>query len=180
MGAQQPGDPVESDHMVVVDLPQSAMSRLPTAWPSREPGRCEAVLDHVAPDASPSVRTAPERHPQISGRQAAQLAAEAARRSAVICDRHHSGEVLRDQAERPQRRIEAVTAAERDDARTVVLRPRGDHGQVFRSPCQFSLPKSRWRTVTGMPVCADRRLPTRSLIATDRCLPPVQPMPIIA
>ena len=60
-----------------------------------------------------------ERHPQVARGQDVELPAQAPGRAAVVGDRHDGGEVVDHQvvhqeAERREGRVEAVTAAHRD------------------------------------------------------------------
>ena len=73
------------------------ISRLPIAWLCSVPGAGEPVLQHVAPEPPPLAVVAErgERHPQVAGRQHAELAAQPARRAAVVRDRDDGGELCR-------------------------------------------------------------------------------------
>ena len=110
-----------------------------------------------------------EGHPQVAGRQQAQLAAQPAGRAPVVGDGDHRGDPVRDAAvgehpQRGQRGVQAVAAAEGDGREPVAGRC-----------CCHSRPRSRWVTRTAMPSTSASRRPISSLIATLRCLPPVQP-----
>ena len=108
-----------------------------------------------------------ECHPQVARGQQPQLPAQAPGRAAVVGDgddgRHGVGEAAVD--EQPQGRecrVQAVAAAERDGSERPVI-------------AAHSRPRSRCVTRTAKPSVPASRRPSSSLIATLRCLPPVQP-----
>ena len=110
-----------------------------------------------------------EGHPQVAGRQQAQLAPQPAGRAPVVRDGDHRGDPVHDAAvgehpQRGQRGVQAVAAAEGDGRE----RP----GPIAAA---HSRPRSRWVTRTAMPSTSASLRPISSLIATLRCLPPVQP-----
>ena len=72
------------------------ISRLPIDVAAHLALAGEAVLDHVGPGAAPLVVAAQrgERHPQVAGRQHAELAAQPARGAAVVGDGHHGGHLV--------------------------------------------------------------------------------------
>ena len=78
----------------------ATISRLPTAWPSSVAVAGEAVLRDLAPQSAPVVVAAQrgQRHPQVTGRQAAELAAQPAARAAVVGDRDDRGQLGRSRA----------------------------------------------------------------------------------
>ena len=132
----------------------------------------EPVLQHPRPGVAPLVVAAQrgERHPQVARREYAELAAQPPRRAAVVGNGHHRDEVVDDQVvdeqpQRLQRRGEAVSTAEGDDGLGAVLSGTGHH----------SRPRSRWVGRASRPAAVSRRA-ISSVIATLRCLPPVQPI----
>ena len=128
----------------------------------------EAVLHEGAPPAAQLVVGGQRghRHPQVARREQAQLAAQPAGRAAVVGHGDDGGDVVGEQAQRGQRGVQPVAAAERDGLE----------------------PGWRWAVCSFAPQVAVRdadrhagavRLSRRaisSLMATLRCLPPVQPM----
>ena len=149
------------------------MSRLPTTWPCISPVAGEAVLQHLGPGAPPVVVAAErgERHPQVAGRQHAELAAQPAGRAAVVGDRDDRGQRRR----RSGRRRAAAARAERGGSPWPP--PSGDHRLGGRRVAIGSLPpqvavhaRGRRRRARGAGATIS------SDIATLRCLPPVQPM----
>lgn len=78
----------------------------------------ESVLQNSCPQASVRAIGCQRRqgHSQIARRHHIELAAQPARRATVIGDGHHGGNVGCQPAGRRQRRIQAVSAAQRDDA----------------------------------------------------------------
>ncbi len=153
---------------------RAVMSRLPRAWPPSSP-RGEPVLDHRTPGAAPGVVAAQrgQRHPQVPGRRHAQVPAQPSRRPAVVGHPHDRGEPVGDRPQGAQGHRQAVAPADRDDQRS-----RAD-GRPDPGRHRHSLPRSRWTTETARPARASRAA-SCSTMATDRCLPPVQPTAIIA
>ena len=130
----------------------------------RMAGQCAAAAEPVLKDGRPQppVRAVGcqgrQRHSQITRRHHIEFAAQPSRRSAVVGNRYHGGDMRSEPAGGRQRGVEPVAAAQRDDARA------------------HSRPRSRCstRTVSWSPPCS--RPASASAIATLRCLPPVQPM----
>ena len=118
------------------------MSRLPTAWSRSSPVALEPVLQHPRPGHAPLVVAAErgQRHPQVAGREDAELAAQPARRAAVVGDGHHGGQLVDDgacssrsadsDACSPWPPPKATTATARSGVRSLELR--------------HSRPRSRW------------------------------------
>ena len=128
----------------------------------------EPVLQHAGPGAAPLVVAAQrgQRHPQVAGRQHAELAAQPARRAAVVGHGDDRGQVVDDVARSArQRRGQAVAAAERDHRLDAVGARVGAH----------SRPRSRWTTPASYAGARAAGAAISSAIATLRCLPPVQP-----
>ena len=105
----------------------------------------EPVLEHARPGVTPLVVTAQrgQRHPQVTRREYAELAPESSRRAAVVGHRHDGrelvdGQVVDEHPQRGERRVEAVTTAERDHRLRAVVRP-------VRARRHHSRPRSRWR-----------------------------------
>ncbi len=96
------------------------ISRLPIAWPCISPWPGEPVLQHPGPGVAPLVVAAQrgQRHPQVAGREHAELAAQPARRAAVVGDGDHGGQVVDDEV---VRRAGGARAARRRGR----ARPRG-------------------------------------------------------
>ena len=139
-------------------------------WPRISPSPGEAVLEHPGPGVAPLVLAAQrrERHPQVAGRKHPELRPQPPRRAAVVGHGDHGGQLVDDQvvdqhAERAQRRGEPVAAAE------------GDHrlGAVVGSSLATEVAVASARA--SNPASTSRRA-TSSVIATLRCLPPVQPI----
>ena len=124
------------------------------------------MLQHPRPGLAPPVVAAEggERHPQVAGREYAELVAQPARGAAVVGDRDDGGQVGGDAAQGGQGGRQPVAATEGDDRR-------------LRRPAHagYSRPRSRWVTSASSPA-ARSRLTISSVIATLRCLPPVQPI----
>ena len=138
----------------------------------RSAKRCWTTL---APGLAPLVVAAQrrERHPQVTRRQHAELAAEPAARPAVVGDRHDGGQRVGHPPQRGQRRGQAVTATQRGDARAG-RRP-GPRDVPARSLApQVAVHDERAEAGVG-----ERGGQLASAIATLRCLPPVQPTAIV-
>ena len=149
------------------------ISRLPIDVAAHLAVAGEPVLQHPRPGVAPLVVAAQrgQRHPQVAGRQHAELAAQPPRRAAVVGDGDDGGQVVDDQvgdeqAQRLQGGGQAVAAAEGDDGLGAVVRP-----------SRRSLPPqvAVGRRVRRSPAARSRRA-ISSVIATLRCLPPVQPI----
>ena len=128
----------------------------------------EAVLDDLLPRPAPVVVPAEggQRHPQVARRQHAELAAEPPRRAAVVGHGDDGGRVVHDVAQRGERGVQAVPAAERDD---LVVTERG-HVTPARG-------RGGWRGRSARASTSRRAI--SSVMATLRCLPPVQPMAMV-
>ena len=119
--AEQPANPVEALDGIAEQFPerhdQDIADRVPAKI--RVPG--EPVLDNLAPGGAPVVIAAQrrQRHPQVAGRQHAELAAQPAARAAVIGDRDDGGELAGDPAQGGERGEQPVAAAERHDLAAV-------------------------------------------------------------
>ncbi|SII80823.1 Uncharacterised protein [Mycobacteroides abscessus subsp. abscessus] len=133
VGAQELGHPVESGDVVAVDLPQGGDEEVADGMAVEFAVGIEAVLDDVAPGPPPVAVVAEggQSHPQVAGRQTPELVAQASRGAAVVGDGDDGGERLREQAEGAQGGVEAVSAAERDDLRSLVDHRRGDLREVL-------------------------------------------------
>ncbi|SHZ06377.1 Uncharacterised protein [Mycobacteroides abscessus subsp. abscessus] len=115
-----------------------------------------------------------QRHPQITGWHDPELGTNAAGGAAVIGHSDHRGDVVGEPPRRRQRRVEAVPATERDDARL----PPGQLG-VLRDTGAHSRPRSRCNTRTDRSSSGAKDAASASVIATLRCLPPVHPTAIV-
>ncbi len=130
----------------------------------RVAGKCAAAAEAVLEDRRPqsAVRAvrcqSGQRHSQVARRHHIQLATKPARRTAVIGDRDHRGDVRSESAGSRQRGVEPMPTTEGDDARA------------------HSRPRSRCNTRTVRSWPPSKRSASASAIATLRCLPPVQPM----
>ena len=95
--AEQPADRVQRGHRVAQRLPRPAISRLPTACPASSPAPPKRCCSTPRPGPAPVVVAAQrgQRHPQVAGRQHAELAAQPAARAAVVGDRDDRGDVRR-------------------------------------------------------------------------------------
>ena len=118
------------------------MSRLPTTWSRISPSPREAVLQHPRPGDAPLVVAAQrgQRHPQVTGRQHAELAAQPPGRAAVVGDGDDRGqlvdhELVDEQPQRRERGVQPVATAEGDHRRASAAR---------RSLRRHSRPRSRW------------------------------------
>lgn len=146
----------------------------------------EAVLDDLCPGLAPVVVTAEcgERLAEVAGRQDAELLTEPAAGAAVVGDGDHGGEIAGDPAQRGERRGQAHAAAECDDLGLGATLAGGERGGGSAQPPQaqiaagHSRPMSRWTRTVSIPSAASRAA-SFSDIATERCLPPVQPTAIV-
>lgn len=146
----------------------------------------EAVLDDAGPGLAPVVVAAQGREglAQVAGRQDAQLVTEPAAGAAVVGDGHHGGEIAGDAPQGRQGRGQAHAAAEGDDlglGAAPAARGRSDPAEPAAEPeCAtgHSRPMSRWTTTVSTPSAA-MRAASFSDMATERCLPPVQPTAIV-
>ncbi len=134
----------------------------------RVSGQGAVAAESVLQDGRPqlSVRTVRcqgrQGHSQIAWRHDAEFVAQPARRTAVIGDRHHRGDVGGQPPRRGQRCVQAVPTAQGDDALAI----RWAH----------SRPRSRCSTRTDSCSLSPSSCTKASAIATLRCLPPVQPI----
>ena len=175
-GRRAAGDRVQRRDRVAEISISPASSRLPTGVPGQGAGAAETVLQEPDPAhvglagglcVAGSAGEGGQGHPQVAGRQQAQLAAQPAGRPAVVGDGDHRGDVdvaVGEQPQRGQRGVQAVAAAE------------GDHLRAARSR-GYSLAAQVAVGHAGRPAVALGQPAPRSprLIATLRCLPPVQP-----
>ncbi len=157
--AEQAADEVEGPHLVAGALRQAGEQQVAHGVPGERAVAREAVLEQRLPGAAPVVVAGQrgERHPQVAGRERVELAAQPAARAAVVGHGDDRGEPVGGPAQRLQAGRQPVTAAEGDHAGGVHSRPR-----------------SRWTTCTSTPGPAIRAA-SASVMATLRCLPPVQP-----
>ena len=166
--AEQPADPVEPLDVVAEQLPERDDQQVADGVAVHLALAAEAVLEHAAQvwpqSSSPqSAASAIRRSPGGSTPNSRRSRPEEPPSSATVTTAVRS---LRDPAQRRQRGGQPVAAAERDDVRVSRCRALG-HGH--------SRPRSRCDAATSMP--ASRSRPAiSSVIATLRCLPPVQPM----
>ena len=166
--AEEAGHPVERLDVVAEELPQADDEQVADHVAAHLALAGEAVLHDPLPGAAPVVVAAEggERHPEVAGRQHAELAPQPAGRAAVVGDGDDGRRVRDDVPQRGQRGVEPVAAAE------------GDHGELTETRPGHSRPRSRWVARTWWPR-SPRRRATSSVIATLRCLPPVQPMAMV-
>ena len=120
--------------------------------------RCCRTSRQVWPHSlsSHSAASAIRRSP---GRQDVELLAQPAAGAAVVGDRHDRGDPVGHEPQRGERGGQAVPAAERDDARRSGSLP----------------PQVAVHEDGGDVAAAEPAGDSASAIATDRCLPPVQP-----
>lgn len=182
--AEQLADQVERLHMVAELLPQGDDQQIADRVLVQLALGLEAVLDDTGPGLPPVVVPAErgERLAQIPGRQHAQLLAEPAAGAAVVGDGDHGGQVPGDAAQRGERGGEPHPAAQRDDLR---LGAAPDPARYQPYPPRLggaaachSRPMSRWTSTVSIPSDASRAA-SFSDIATERCLPPVQPTAMV-
>ena len=170
VGAEQPAHPVERADVVAHQLPQRDDQQVADDVALHLAVAGEAVLDDLGPGAAPLVVAAQrgERHPQVARGQHAELAAQPARRAAVVGDRHDGGQVVDGEV--------VVEAAQR--------RQGGERGRARHRgrPRPARCPRSHVTPCRGRGGRCGRRSRRRasgaaiaSVIATLRCLPPVQP-----
>lgn len=179
-------DQVESLDMVAELLPEGDDQQIADRVLVQIALGLEAVLDHPGPGLAPVVVTAQggECLAQIAGRQHAELLAEPAAGAAVVGDGDHGGEIAGDPAERGERRGQPHAAAEGDDLGLCAALAAGQRRGGSAQPPQaqiaagHSRPMSRWTRTVSMPSVASRAA-SFSDMATERCLPPVQPTAIV-
>ena len=160
MDAEDAAQLVERRHRIGQHLVETGQNQVADRVARQRAAATEPVLDDRRPQ--PAVRAVRcqrrQRHSQITRRHHIQLAAQPTRRSAVVGDRDHRGDVRGEPAGGRQRGVQPVPATERDD------------------PCTHSRPRSRCSTRTVSDAPPSSRAASASAIATLRCLPPVQPM----
>ena len=149
----------------------ATIRRFPTAWWSIGRRWSEAVLQDVAPLPTPLgvVAERRERHPQVPGRQDTHLLAQPAGRPAVVGDGDDRRQAVRHQAQRREARRQPVPTAERDDRRAV---PAPGRPRRRRRSFSAQVPM-RDDDPAALSPAAGSATPRR--MATERCLPPVQP-----
>ena len=175
-GLEQPTDPVEGVHRVAEKLPEADDQQVPDDVATHLTVAGEPVLEHPGPGLPPVVVPAQRRegHPQVAGGQDAELAAQPPRGAPVVGDRDDrrqlvDGEVVHQPTQRLQRRVQPVAATEGDHRL-------GSPG-ARRGHLAHSRPRSRCCARASYPSAASLAV-TSSVIATLRCLPPVQPIAI--
>ncbi len=167
LGAQQAAHPFQALHGVAEQVPQGHDEQVAQGVPGQPAVAAEPVLHDPAPGDAPVVVAAQrgQGHPQVARGQHAVLAAQRPAGTAVVGHGHHRGQVAADPAQRRQGRGQPVPAAQRHHP--------GCRAARLSRP-GHSRPRSRWVTWMSAPVSAS--FPARnSLMATLRCLPPVQP-----
>ena len=131
---EQPGDPVEPVDVVVQQLPERDDQQVAHRVAVHLAVGLEPVLEHLGPGLSPPVVAAQgrQRHPQVTGREHAELLAQPSRRAAVVGDRDHRRQVGGQPPQRGQGRGQPVPATQRDDrrlGRPAHPRPTPDRGR---------------------------------------------------
>ena len=119
--AEQPADPVEALDRVAEQLPQPHDQQVADRVPAQLAVAVEAVLHHPRPGAAPLVVPAQggQGHPQVAGRQHAELVAQPSRRAAVVGHGDDRGEVVDDaDAARTARRAGRARRRGATDPRT--------------------------------------------------------------
>lgn len=195
--AEQPAHQVQGLDVVAELLPQSDDQQIADRVLVQVPLGLEAVLDDPGPGLAPFVVAAQrgQRLAQIAGRQYAQFVAEPPAGAAVVGHGDDGGEVAGDPAQRGERGGQPHAAAEGDHLGLGApasrfgaaglgppsgapfghrpaqpVQPRGTRGH--------SRPMSRWTTTVSTPSAASRAA-SFSDMATERCLPPVQPTAMV-
>ncbi|CAM5512841.1 hypothetical protein SCYAM73S_08668 [Streptomyces cyaneofuscatus] len=184
--AEQLADQVEGLDVVAELLPEGDDQQIADRVLVEVALGLEPVLDDPGPGAAPVVVAAErgERLAQVAGGQDAQLLAEPAAGAAVVGDGDHGREVAGDPAQRRQGRREAHAAAEGDDLGLSTAFAAGERrGGAAQPPhpqiaTGHSRPMSRWTRTVSIPSAA-RRAESFSDMATERCLPPVQPTAMV-
>src|SRR5690625_1487785 len=164
-GAEQLTDEFQTGNGITEEFPQRDDEEVADGVAIERTGGREPVLEHLAPGDAP-VRVGAQRgqgHPQIPRREHVEFLAKPPGGTAVIGNGDDRGDIGGDVPQRLQARGESVPAAEGDDLQWALV------GTVH-----YSRPRSRWRVCTVSPVPRSRRA-IASVIATERCLPPVQP-----
>ncbi len=197
MRAEQPADQVKGLHVVAELLPQGDDQQIADRVLVQVALGLEAVLDDPGPGLAPVVVAAQggEGLAQITRGKDAQLVAEASAGAAVVGHGDDGGEVAGDPAQGGERGGQSHAAAQGDHLGlgTATARPgttgldgaaRAGLGHHPAQPGQpwsalgHSRPMSRCTTTVSTPSAA-RRAASFSDTATERCLPPVQPMAIV-
>ncbi|CAM5534246.1 hypothetical protein SALBM217S_01358 [Streptomyces griseoloalbus] len=193
--AEQPPHQVQRLDVVAELLPQGDDQQVADRVLVQVALGLEAVLDDARPGLAPVVVPAQrgQRLAQVAGGQHAQFVAQAAAGAAVVGDGDHG--LAGDPAQGGERGGQAHAAAEGDDlglgapaagARAARLgRPacaalgdRPAQPAQPRSTSCHSRPMSRWTTTVSTPSAASRAA-SFSDMATERCLPPVQPTAMV-
>ena len=173
--SQQSRHLVECDDRIAEHLGQSGQDEIAHRMPGKCADTAEAMLNGPSPvDYLGFVRREScQRHPEVSRRDDAEFGAQPARRTTVVGDRDHGGDVDRQASDGLERGEQSVPAAERDDGRPL--------GCLPRAMCRFthSRPRSRCTMLTEMSSSEPKRLARASDMATLRCLPPVHPTAIV-
>ena len=163
---QQLADHVETPYRAQF-LPEPLDQQIADRVTVQRSGAMEPGLEDVRPLATDRVVAAQCRkgHPKVAGRQPAQLSPQSPGRSAVVGHRHDGGQAISDLTQCLQGCGQPVPTAQR------------------RHPWQplaaHSRPRSRCKTLACTPFALSRSA-NSSLIAVERCLPPVQPMATVA
>ena len=178
--AEQPADQLQCLHRVVGDLGDAGQQQVADGMAAERTAAGEPVLQDLLPGPAPVVLASQggECHPQVAGREGTELVPEPTAGAPVVSDRHDRGEVRGDPAQGPQGGPQAVPATEGDHPWPVSRGARRGVGHRGQSAgrVRHSRPRSRCTTWTSMPSLASRWA-SCSVIATLRCLPPVQPTP---
>lgn len=118
LDAQDAPELVEGGHRIGQHLRQASQHQIADRMPRQSAAATEPVLQDGRPQTPMwTVRSqGRQRHSQVAGRHHAEFAAQPARGSAVVGDRHHGGDVGGETPGRRQGRVQAVSAAQRDDA----------------------------------------------------------------
>lgn len=197
VGAQELADQVERLDVIAELLPEGDDQEVADRVLVQVALGLEAVLDDAGPGLAPVVVAAQrgERLAQVAGRQHAQLVAQTPAGAAVVGHGDDGGEVAGDPAESGERGGQAHAAAEGDHLGlgAAAARPgaagldgpaRAGLGHDPAQPAQpgrtfrHSRPMSRCTTTVSTPSAA-RRAASFSDVATERCLPPVQPIAMV-
>lgn len=203
--AEQPADQVQGLDVVAELFPQGDDQQVADRVFVQVALGLETVLDDAGPGLAPVVVAAQrgQRLAQVPGRQHTQFVAEASAGAAVVGDGDDGREVPGDAAQRGERGGQPHAAAEGDHlglgapaARLAAARLGGPGRAALGRPAAAALghrpaqpsqprrasghsrPMSRWTTTVSTPSAA-RRAASFSDMATERCLPPVQPTAIV-
>ena len=172
---EQAGHPVEPGDRVLEQLPERDDEQVADRVLVQGALAAEPVLHDLAPRAAPLVVAAErgQRPPQVTRGEHAELAPQPAARPAVVGDGDDGRGARRHPAQCLEAVGEAVAPTERHDRGEDIRLRRG------RVAGRHSRPRSRCRTVASTP-CARIRVASSSAMATERCLPPVQPIATVA